>query len=179
MEKSNALLLFMALLFALPQQAEAKSKKKKKPNEKDHPNYQHYEDDSEYREGKAKRLSGILLTSIGGGVGGGVLGVGILWNSCWGSTGDTLDKCKKNARATMAVGAIATAASLGFGIPMISVGRATMNDAKDRIDRKYPVKVAPDSGDETSVGGDASFHLASGPWYQDYSISMRVFNREF
>lgn len=179
MIKSKLLLLFISLLFILPQQVEAKSKKKRKASEKDHPNYQYYENDSEYRQGKAERMSGILLTSIGGGVGGGVLGIGILWNSCLGSTGDTLDKCKKNARAVMVVGAIATGVSLGLGIPKISVGRQTMNNAKDRIDRQYPVKNEPDSGDEASAVGGAGFQLASGPWYQDYNISMRVFNREF
>lgn len=180
MIRSKAMLLFLAFLFVLPQQAEARSKEKKKSREKNQPNYQHYEDDDEYRAGKAKRLTGVLLTSIGGSVGGAVLIGGILWNSCIGAADDTLATCKRNAKQTMAIGAVTTALSLGFGIPMITVGKVEMNDAKDRIDRKYPEKESEENGDEASSRRSSGFRLASGgSMFNNYSIAVRVLNLQF
>lgn len=180
MSKAKIWMLLFTFLVFLPQQAEARAKKKKRPSEKDHPNYQHYIEDDEFLAARSKRLAGILITSIGGGVGGGVLIGGILWNTCMGAHGDTLDTCRRNARVTMALGAIATGASLSVGIPMISVGREGMDDAKQRIDGKYPVKEQEESGGEASRSHGPDNRMASsGSMFQDYSLAVRVLNLQF
>ncbi len=154
--------------------------KPKKVREKDHPNYERYQSDEEFRDGKSKRLSGILLSSIGGGTGAAAFIIGVLWNSCWGATEKDRQICKTNARNTMAAGVLVGGASLGFGIPLISVGGVKMGEARRRIDNKYPV-----NGEKETEGDKAYFQqsdsnlvVSNRQFYKNLSISLRVLNLE-
>jgi len=157
--------------------------KPKKVRDKDHPNYSRYQSDEEFRAGRSTRLTGILLSSIGGGTGAGAFIVGVLWNSCIGASGDVLATCRRNASTMMAAGVLVGGASLGVGIPMISVGAVKMGDARRRIDQEHPIKEDESNAKE---GNEAFLNygsaiLASHPkhFYDDLGISLRVLNVEF
>lgn len=155
--------------------------KPKKVRDKDHPNYERYLNDEEFRAGRSKRLSGILLSSIGGGTGAAAFIIGVLWNSCYGASDKDLPTCKTNARNTMAAGLLVGGASLGFGIPLISVGGVKMGEARRRINEKYPVKEEKETeGDEAYFQRNASALVASNrSFHEDLSVSLRVLNLEF
>ncbi len=140
-----------------------------------------YQSDDEFREGKSKRLSGILLSSIGGGTGALAFLVGVLWNSCYGASEKDLPTCKRNAKNTMGAGLLVAGASLGFGIPMISVGAGKIGEARSRIDQKYPVKESSEpEGDEAYFNqGGAMVTASHKPLYEDLSLSVRVLNLQF
>ena len=155
--------------------------KPKKVREKDHPNYERYINDDDFREGRAKRLSGILLSSIGGGTGAAAFIIGILWNSCYGASEKDRPTCQRNARNTMAAGLVVGGASLGFGIPMISVGGEKMSEARRRIDEKFPVREEKQS-DKNEAGFQKSSRdllARNKPFYEDFCIALRVLNLEF
>lgn len=173
--------LFSLAVLLNPYDAFARTKPKK-VREKDHPNYEKYQNDEEFREGKSKRLSGILLSSIGGGTGAAAFIIGVLWNSCYGASDKDRPTCKTNARNTMAAGLVVGGASLGFGIPMISVGGVKMGEARRRIDEKYPVKEEKetDDGDEAYWNQSEDAMVASNnPFYEDLSLSVRILNLQF
>lgn len=144
-------------------------KRKKKNRDRDHPNYQRYLDDEEYGSGRSIRIAGILLASIGGGVGGSLLLTGVLWNSCWGATTEQRPKCQRNARTAMAVGGLATVGSLGSGIPMIIIGNKKMSNARRRINTEFPTD-AEIAGVKKETGNNL---------FGGYSLAVRVLNVEF
>lgn len=117
--------------------------KPKKAKDKDHPNNERYLADEEYLAGRDKRRTGILLTSIGGGVGGVMLVGGFFWYMCMGASEEQKPKCQRNAGTAMGVGAVVTGGSLGVGIPFIVSGRQSMRAAQSRIDGEFPVKEEP------------------------------------
>lgn len=155
--------------------------KPKKVRDRDHPNYQKYLNDEEFRAGRANRLTGILLSSIGGGFGAAAFIVGVLWNSCYGASDKELSTCKRNARDTMAAGVLVSGASLGFGIPLISVGGTKMGNARSRIDEANPIKESnDDKGNEASLNYGRQTLLAhQGSFTEDFSFSVRVLNLQF
>jgi hypothetical protein len=168
------------VLFLCSFDAFARSKPKK-VREKDHPNYERYINDDEFREGRSKRLSGILLSSIGGGTGAAAFIIGILWNSCYGASEKDRPTCQRNARNTMGAGLLVGGASLGFGIPMISAGGEKIGEARRRIDEKYPVREEKQS-DRNEANLQKSDHgmlVSAKPFYEDFSISVRFLNLEF
>lgn len=168
----HILVIFCALSVLLSSSAVVAKEKRKKPREKDHPNYERYLADEEFRSGRSSRLAGILTASIGGGVGGGILIVGMLWNSCLGAGDDQLSRCKTNARNTMVAGGVVTAASLGTGIPLIVIGGEKMGQARRRIDQEFPVKSEAEKKPPEEAKTFA--HPAEG-----LSLAVRVLNLEF
>jgi hypothetical protein len=154
--------------------------KPKKMREKDHPNYQKYLNDEEFRSGRTTRITGILLSSIGGGTGAAAFIVGVLWNSCYGASDKDLSTCKRNARNTMAAGILVGGASLGVGIPMISVGGTKMGSARSRIDEAHPIKETnEDEGNEASLNYGSQTLAQQRLLTDDLSFSVRVLNLQF
>jgi len=155
--------------------------KQKKFRLKDHPNYIKYQDDEEFRQGRSTRLTGILLTSIGGGVGGAAFLVGVLWNTCIGSSDEVRTTCQRNSRYMMGAGALVGGASLGAGIPMISVGAVKMGNARRKIDEAFPVNETTNGEvNEASVQNGNNLSAIGGKGVsENFSVAVRVLNYQF
>jgi hypothetical protein len=174
---NRQLVIICAVIIGLsPVTAFGKSKKKKE-REKDHPNYERYMADEEYRSGRSNRIAGLLVSSIVGGIGGGILVGGLLWNACMGASEEDTPKCKRNARGVMLTGVVVAGAGLGTGIPLVSVGSDKMSSARRRIDAEFPVK----DTDQDSDADDEKEEEAGrrGSALDGMTLAVRVLNLEF